>query len=93
MNLNQDQKPLAVQDVQKAQSHLIEMRNKFFAAFGHYPGVMYVGVDLFRTAFPVAHTVRPGLAEAIDTTLVIPKDTIPGFGLVIIKPPECRKAA
>ncbi len=92
MNTNQiqDQKPLPVQELENAHKHLAELRESFIQRFGIHPSAMYVGKEIYRRGFPAAHSF-PVKCWAIEDMIVVQKDELDPFAVVIPKPPELRK--
>lgn len=84
---------MSVLAIQQTHTHLAQLREDFMVKFGIYPSVMYIGSELFSRGWPVTHMFPRPKVEAIDSTLVIEQPKLPGCAVVIIKPPEAKKAA
>ncbi len=68
------------------QQRLAESRERFKASHGVYPIVMRLGTELYKLV-----TDKP--AWAIESTVVVEEKSIPAMAVVMVKPPEIRKAA
>jgi hypothetical protein len=73
-------------NVQNAHARLLTARENFLIHVGTYPSVMYVGSDLYLSAFPVRHGYMQRPAEAINETLIVVRPFCGAWGIVMPKP-------
>lgn len=70
------------ENVQKSHTRLVDARDNYRMRVGLYPSVMYVGESLYLAAF--GWPPRP--AQAIDNTLILPREFCGQWGIVMPKP-------